>query len=124
MQELVVEMPRFLQDLIAQVDHRLAVVHASGEIKGALKADFVAFEGQDVHFCQIAEALVAEQDFDARVAPFKPGGAPFGFGRIDEARLRATRFVHHLEEAFKLLARGLRAEKQGCCSTAGDGHCL
>ena len=80
-EEFVVQMPGFLQNFITQIDHSLSVVHASGEIKRAFQADFIAFEGQHVDFGQVAEALISEQDFDARVASLKPGGASFASAR-------------------------------------------
>ena len=70
MEEVVVEMPRFLKDFVAQIHHRLAVIHPRSEIERALESDFVSTEGEHVDFCQIAEALIAEKDFYAWI-PFQ-----------------------------------------------------
>ena len=112
-QELVVLMPSPLQHPINKVDAGLPVVGPCQDVSRPPQISRTPVERRQVDLDEVAEALVRQQNFRARVATREPRPTPLRLDRIDEARLRPTSLLHHIKDAAQVLCGRGRAEQDG-----------
>ena len=74
---------------------------------------FLAIEVRQVDFDEVAEALVGQQDFGARVDTAHPRTATLALDEVDEAGFGAARFLHHVEQTSDVIAGRLGMEGHG-----------
>jgi hypothetical protein len=124
MQEVVVLVPRVLEDAVLELDAGLAVVGARDDGDGAMHAAGVVLELGEIDRRQVAERAVAEEDFRAGIHAGEPRRAVERGGAVDEAGLRAARGEHQVEDAAQFGARGLVVEDERVVGLAALGLAL
>ena len=113
-QELVVLVPCPLEYAVHQIHAGLAVVGAGQQFRRPPQLEsFLAVEAAQVDFHKITEAFVGQQNFSAGVDARNPRTPPLAFHHVDEARLRAARVLHHVEQPSNVVAARTGLEHDG-----------
>ena len=106
-------MPRALQDAVHQIHTGLSVVGAGQQLSRPPKLESIlAVEMAQVDLYQIAEALVWQQNFGARIDARHPRRPALAFLKVDEARLRTTRCLHQSKEGSDIVLGWLTMKGQ------------